>query len=323
MKKIFYLSVVLLLSCLAVFISPKTGMANADENDSDINSAYIVTAAGAKDGDGFVCAYYKNGKITSLSFDLLKGVTTEYFGVICADNSGDVESYQTAVNFAAFGIGGSVRSSSGATVSADLVLAGGKNYKFTFDGSSVRVFSRGYYDTEYVDAAVITFPSKRSGVYGVCAISDKEKSASCIIDNLTMYDSQGNTIFYNKFNYSNIGDKGTLKTYADRSGYAEKFNNQTFTVVFLNEEGDLISKQNVCEYNYATPPAAPVKKGFRFEGWSGEYTSVRSDVAFYPVYSSNGGKTGCKGALSDSAIGLILPFFAVLGHFFTKRRIEV
>ena len=303
-------------SVLCLFIISACGgkISALAENAADENYAYIITAVGETESDGVTSVYYRNPKITSLSFDLLKSSDRGEFGLIIADSAGDMENYTVTSNYVVFSANGNWRGSDGVSVSCKTKLQSGANYVFAMDKSAVYVRKRGFFDSDYVEVCKVTFPSERGGVWGLIAFSEGICSSTAIIDNLRMNDKSGNAVFYNGFNFSNIGDKGTLKVYSTFGGFAEKFDKQTFNVAFTDESGNLLSTQRVCEYNYATPPAAPKKRGYAFDKWSGDFTCVNSDCAFYPVYVG-GAKKGCGSALGGELIG----FFAA-ACFLLRRR---
>lgn len=284
------------------------------ETATDENYAYQITAVGENGLDGVTSVYYRNAKIKAISFDLLKSSDRGEFGLIVAGSADDIENFTAASNYVVFSSDGEWRGSDGVSVSRKTKLQSGANYVFAMDKNAVYVRKMGFFDSDYIDVCNVTFPSERSGVWGLIAFSEGIYSSTTIIDDLKMTDETGNTVFYNEFNFSNIGDKGTLKVYSTFGGFAEKFDKQTFNVAFTDESGNILSTQRVCEYNYATPPAAPEKKGFTFDKWSGDLTCVDSDCVFYPVYA-DGTKKGCGSALGGELIG----FFAV-ACFLLRRR---
>ena len=57
-----------------------------------------------------------------------------------------------------------------------------------------------------------------------------------------------------------------------------------FKVVFLDEDGNELSKTNVIQGTAAREPSHPEKAGFVFVGWDHEFDNVQSDLTIRPVY---------------------------------------
>lgn len=296
MKARTVIQVLIFAMILAVAIIPSSSIVKAESADK--NSAYIVNASGIEEEDGFIASYYRSNKTVRISFDVLKTIEKGSFGVILAKSSDDIEYYQTAANYFAFSANGEMVATNGAVSSNDVVWEKGKNYCFDINGKEVIIKNRGYYQTEYKDIAKITFTTEMKGVVGICAFSDGIYAANCIIDNLKYYDADGEEVLRNRFNYSNIGDKGTLRVYSTHGSYAEKFDTVMFNVSFVDEAGNLLSQQKVCQYNYAEAPEAPYKKGYHFVRWSGDTTEINYDTTFYTIYEEGEEKKGCGGAIS-------------------------
>lgn len=284
-----------------------------------INTAYTITATGVEGQDGFVASYYRSKKTKIVTFDLLKTLENGSFGFIMTDDTDNVEQYQLLTEYATFTANGTLIGSNGAQSSSNVVWEKGNNYKFELNGSLVEIYSKAiFYQEEYSLVSKITFDNAKHDVFGLCAISSGINSANCIIDNLTYLDEEGETVLYNGFNYSNIGDKGTLRVYSDLGGYAEKFDKQTFNVAFVDEFGNLISTQEVCEYNYATLPNAPNKKGYTFVGWNGNYSEIHGDTILYPTYKEGKQKKGCKSVIGFENLCLCF----ALGVFCLRRKLK-
>ena len=59
----------------------------------------------------------------------------------------------------------------------------------------------------------------------------------------------------------------------------------TFTVTFYDEDGGkVIDTQTVEEGGDATAPQIPVKTGYTFKAWSGEFTNVTANISIYATY---------------------------------------
>jgi uncharacterized repeat protein (TIGR02543 family) len=59
----------------------------------------------------------------------------------------------------------------------------------------------------------------------------------------------------------------------------------TFTVRFLDWNGNVLKTQIVERGANATPPASPTREGYTFSGWSGSYTNVQADVDVTATYT--------------------------------------
>lgn len=60
-----------------------------------------------------------------------------------------------------------------------------------------------------------------------------------------------------------------------------------YTVTFFDEDGTIISEQNVIKGNNASIPEAPEKEGFHFVYWDSTATNVQSDLDIYAHYEIN------------------------------------
>ncbi|MBP5584104.1 MAG: InlB B-repeat-containing protein, partial [Bacteroidales bacterium] len=63
---------------------------------------------------------------------------------------------------------------------------------------------------------------------------------------------------------------------------------QTFTVTFVDKDGNTLKEQIVKKGESATAPEAPEIEGFTFSGWSGSFENVTADVTITAVYTENG-----------------------------------
>ena len=61
----------------------------------------------------------------------------------------------------------------------------------------------------------------------------------------------------------------------------------TYTVIFFDKEGNILSTQDIKEGENAVPPAAPEVDGFHFVGWDNTYTTITNDKDIYAVYGEN------------------------------------
>ena len=63
---------------------------------------------------------------------------------------------------------------------------------------------------------------------------------------------------------------------------------KTFTVTFLDKDGNELKQQTVKKGESATAPEAPEVEGFTFSGWSGSYENVTADVTITAQYTEHG-----------------------------------
>jgi uncharacterized lipoprotein YddW (UPF0748 family) len=59
---------------------------------------------------------------------------------------------------------------------------------------------------------------------------------------------------------------------------------RVYTVVFYDQDGNVIKTQEVFEGNNATAPSKPIKEGYRFVGWDKDFTNVQSDLEVHPIF---------------------------------------
>lgn len=111
------------------------------------------------------------------------------------------------------------------------------------------------------------------------------------------FDENGNETVVDKFE-KKTAEKGSVIKSFDCNGFIDNFDDITYDVSFLTEDGDLIAVGTVCKYNHVTFPSAPKKDGYRFVRWAGDTENVTSNGACYAVYeegeepSSESGASG-------------------------------
>ena len=105
-----------------------------------------------------------------------------------------------------------------------------------------------------------------------------------------VYDIEENdlncTIYAGKINISNIDDstEATGNTKDDSASNSGSDFKKTHTVVFKDENGNVLSTQTVKDGESAPTPTAPQKTDYVFKGWSESVDKVTSDKTVTPIY---------------------------------------
>lgn len=312
MKKIICLFAALAAMAFTVGAPTK---AKAAVTTLDKNMALIVTACEKGGENGFAAVA---GEGTEISFDMLKSADNGTTGIITA---ADKKSVSKKGNLTAYS------------------FESGYNYRLTLTGEKVIISKRGFFESEYekIDEKSLS----AGGVLGIYGLSDGVLSASFIIDNFMCFDESGNETVVDKFE-KKTAEKGSVIKSFDCNGFIDNFDDITYDVSFLTEDGDLIAVGTVCKYNHVTFPSAPKKDGYRFVRWAGDMENITSNGACYAVYEEgeepssesgasggdfadgshvsgdNGGsKGGCGSSVTGvSAVGAAVVFAAVV----MKRR---
>jgi uncharacterized repeat protein (TIGR02543 family) len=60
--------------------------------------------------------------------------------------------------------------------------------------------------------------------------------------------------------------------------YTATWEQATFTVTFVDDDGTVLKTEEVVYGTDATPPTTPTREGRHFVGWDGDYTNVTSDI---------------------------------------------
>lgn len=223
----------------------------------DKNMALIVTACEKGGENGFAAVA---GEGTEISFDMLKSAENGKTGIVTAADKKSVSKNSSLIEYS---------------------FESGYNYRLTLSGDKVIISKRGFFENEYEK---IDEKAALSGsVLGVYGLSDGVLSASFVIDNFIGFDESGNEIIVDRFE-KKTAEKGSLIKSSDCNGYIDNFDDITYDVSFLTEDGDLIAVQTVCKYNYVTLPVAPKKEGYRFVKWTGDKENITANGAVYAVY---------------------------------------
>ena len=292
-KKIIF---ALLFSAVAIFACLSDAKVNAKAADTVTlrnNYALDMTACGDTEKDG-VSVIFAEGK--TLTFDMLKTIDNGSIGVFTSQTQPTSNLTDTDMKEYAF--------------------ESGFNYKLAYAGGKVTVSKRGFYEEKYAKVSEVT--NCLGGYLGIYLKSEKQVSASCIIDNFEM--TGGKKTVASTFD----NNKDQTEKIITGNGFIEKSDKLIYTVSFMSEEGELIAKQKVSIYNYAALPDAPEKEGYYLKGYTSGYENVTDNVICYAVYGKGKAptptpepakKSGC-GATAGAGVSLFAIGFAV---FLAKR----
>ena len=288
-KKIIF---ALLFSAVAIFACLSDTNVNAKAADTVTlrnNYALDMTACGDTEKDG-VSVIFAEGK--TLTFDMLKTIDNGSIGVFTSQTQPTSNLTDTDMREYAF--------------------ESGLNYKLAYAGGKVIVSKRGFYEEKYAKVSEVT--NCLGGYLGIYLKSEKQVSASCIIDNFEM--TGGKKTVTSTFD----NNKDQTEKIITGNGFIEKSDKLIYTVSFMTEEGELIAKQKVSIYNYAALPDAPEKEGYYLKGYTSGYENVTDNVICYAVYGKGKAptptpepakKSGC-GATAGAGVSLFAIGFAVL-----------
>lgn len=288
-KKIIF---ALLFSAVAIFACLSDTKVNAKAADTVTlrnNYALDMTACGDTEKDG-VSVIFAEGK--TLTFDMLKTIDNGSIGIFTSQTQPTSNLTDTDMKEYAF--------------------ESGFNYKLAYAGGKVTVSKRGFYEEKYAKVSEVT--NCLGGYLGIYLKSEKQVSASCIIDNFEM--TGGKKTVTSTFD----NNKDQTEKIITGNGFIEKSDKLVYTVSFMTEEGELIAKQKVSIYNYAALPDAPEKEGYYLKGYTSGYENVTDNVICYAVYGKGKAptptpepakKSGC-GATAGAGVSLFAIGFAVL-----------
>ena len=296
------------------------------------NDAAIIVATGETVGnDGLACYYYKSENMSALTFDLLQINDKGYFGV-AAGNESDISDKSILTNSVIFDkLGNLSKNSSVKLLTGKPEWKTGKTYRFSTDYKlkQIKIECKNVdeIDGKYVAVASFGVSNSSADIMALVALSDKTLSASAVIDNYTLYSSDGKVAVKNAFDVNNIIEQNSMKVYTSNLNcYVDKYVQPIFTVSFVDENGSLIATQRVCYNGNALSLKAPDKEDYVFVKWSKTLIGITEDTVVYPIYrdksdtesvdsvvdsNSEGEKQGkgCKGEL-DGAVLLAVLFLS-------------
>ena len=281
------------LSVLAAFALMSAALAvpsfeQASADTIPVNNAYVISAVGSDEESGNAFAYVetKTDDVV-MTFDLLKGVKSGYFGIVDTLTTG-YENYLTRDNFTMFSPSGE-QIKSNKLKAGEMTFDGGYNYQIKIlkeNKTKTMTVSRkilGDSDAEYEETYSSVLSSPFSGVFGLALQSDGADTATVVLDNLKLT-SAGSTLIDLDFDSDSTSEK-TLTLYSDNANSSmTKYDTPQFKVSFYDLSGNLLKQTYVCEGNYTTCDGAPAVEGKEFKNWSESTVNVQRDLIVYPVY---------------------------------------
>lgn len=84
--------------------------------------------------------------------------------------------------------------------------------------------------------------------------------------------------------YEFIGWSENLTTVKENLDVYPLFEKNKFSVIFYDNDGDIISSQKVTKGESAKAPNAPIIEGYKFVGWNTSFEKVTEDLEIYPNY---------------------------------------
>ncbi|MCL2632207.1 MAG: InlB B-repeat-containing protein, partial [Coriobacteriia bacterium] len=101
---------------------------------------------------------------------------------------------------------------------------------------------------------------------------------------------------------------------------------ETFTVIFLDNDDNVISEQTVPRGGNAVEPEIPVLEGQEFIGWDTDFTNVQSDLTVRPLYEDPvpliGGAAWALINLLCAIAGILVAIAVIIRMIVAKRKEE-
>ena len=261
---------------------PEVGTPNL--NTYADNTGVQISAKSNTNGTVGIMPYFYNTQGYAISFDLLDCYGAGFGLVIGTKTS--IQAFNTSgYQYLLFKGDGTTENSLGYT--GTFKYSVGHTYKFAVEGNKVNLYEKGVLDSDsaYTQVASANFSLGSWDSIGILAKSDAERSTTVVLDNIAIYNQSGTAVWASNcdgalpgLTIGNSNGKGSLGVY----------NSIMYKVVFVNENGQQLSTQNVCANGKATVPTSSITpiEGYEFTGWSDDYSVITSDVVIYPVYES-------------------------------------
>ena len=84
--------------------------------------------------------------------------------------------------------------------------------------------------------------------------------------------------------YTFTGWSGSYQNIQANTTLTAQYAINTYTVRFLDYNGNVLKQETVDYGSDATPPADPTREGWRFTGWQGDYTGITADTDITATY---------------------------------------
>ena len=252
------------------------------------NTAVLISAMTKTDGTVGKVAYYYNSNAYAISFDMLNCYGAG-FGVVIG-NKTNISATNDSYTYMLFKQDGTPVNSLGYTDTFSYQV--GKTYKFAVESSKLNLYEKGVMDanSEYALVASANVSLSSWDSIGFLAVSDQNRSATAVIDNVILYNQSGVATLEHDLNaWTTPMAHGWSATNSNGKGTVEMYNKIMYSVSFLNENGEILSTQRVCANGKATAPTTnPSLEGYEFTGWSDDYSMITSNVAIHPTFKAIG-----------------------------------
>lgn len=93
--------------------------------------------------------------------------------------------------------------------------------------------------------------------------------------------------YKSRSNHEDDPFKDTIQYGDEKFAKQEVYIEKTYTVKFLDKDGNLLKEEPVKENESATAPEIPVIKGYTFKKWDKEFTNVQSNLEVKAIYTEN------------------------------------
>lgn len=99
---------------------------------------------------------------------------------------------------------------------------------------------------------------------------------------------QGFYTYKNQWTSVRVKHKGFTVPYIDRHALIQGFQirKRDFTVIFIDTQGNLISKDFAYKHRSVIPPQAPFRSNCEFVSWSSDLSDITENKIVYPIYKS-------------------------------------
>ncbi len=154
------------------------------------------------------------------------------------------------------------------------------------------------------------FTTGSSASYGYTVTAENASEGSYYLTTTLPGCTRKISIFRTDFRPYNLSDWNKLYLYK----FVETETPQPVyhTVRFVDWDGALISEQQVEDGAAAVAPTDPVREGYLFTGWSGDFSCVTADITVTALYeavlAANPGDVNCDGSVTASDISALFAY---------------